>query len=202
MVEITTGSMTKPVASEQLKDFFRKSPDYRGELYIGYPIIGTVEGPYSIDALWISPDKGIVAFNLIEGADVSDYEDRQDDCANKLDAKLRGHKELMKRRDLCIEINCLTYAPRADRQVQCDPEFPLCTDPDSIRDALRDISWTDTDSYYEKAVSVLQAVSTIRYGKRKRVISNPDSKGAALRRLEDSIANLDHEQNTICRKGL
>ena len=197
MVEITTGSMIKPVASEQLKNFFRNSSEYRGELYIGYPVIGTIEGAYSIDALWISPDKGIIAFNLIEDSDVSGYEDAQDDCANKLEAKLRGHRELMNRRNLCISINCLTYAPRATYQLQTysENDFSLCTDYQSIKKAIDSISWTDVDSYYEKAVSVLQAVSTIRSEKRKRIVSKENSRGAKLQKLEASIANLDHAQS-------
>lgn len=84
MVTIITGTTNKPVASESLSRFFKRNVDMTGYLYIGYPIIGTAEGAYPIDALWISPEKGVVAFNLIEGKDISQYEDKQDDCANKI----------------------------------------------------------------------------------------------------------------------
>lgn len=45
-----------------------------GYLYIGYSIIGTAEGAYAIDGLWISPVKRLVIFNLIEGKNIEDYQ--------------------------------------------------------------------------------------------------------------------------------
>lgn len=90
MVHVIFGTTNKPVSSDLLRQFFQSADDYNGFLYIGYPIIGTAEGPFSIDALWISPDKGIVIFNLVEGKNVKDYEAYQDDCINKMEAKLRG----------------------------------------------------------------------------------------------------------------
>ena len=54
MVDITMGSTQKPLSSEELKRYFQENNDLEGYLYIGYPITGTVEGPYPIDALWIS----------------------------------------------------------------------------------------------------------------------------------------------------
>ena len=54
MVDIIMGSTLKPLASEELKKYFQKKDNLEGYLYIGYPIIGTVEGAYPIDALWIS----------------------------------------------------------------------------------------------------------------------------------------------------
>lgn len=86
-------------------------------MYIGYPIIGTVDGAYPIDALWISPQKGLVAFNLFEGKNFERYEDSQDDCANKLDAKLRGYRQLMERRTLCVENNVVTFAPAVTKKL-------------------------------------------------------------------------------------
>ena len=65
MVTIVTGTTNKPTASEAIKHFFQTHPEVDGYLYIGYPIIGTVDGAYPIDALLISPEKVIVAFNLI-----------------------------------------------------------------------------------------------------------------------------------------
>ena len=87
MVTIITGTTKKPIASESLKSFFKLHTELEGYLYIGYPIIGTVDGAYPIDGLWISPNKGLVVFNLVEGRDIENYQDEQDDCANKIEAK-------------------------------------------------------------------------------------------------------------------
>jgi len=71
MLIVITGTTQKPASSERLKEFFRKYNDeYSGYLYIGYPIIGTVNGAYPIDAIWVSKEKGLVVFNLIDGKNI------------------------------------------------------------------------------------------------------------------------------------
>ena len=96
MVAIITGTTSKPVSSERLRSFFRDHDTLNGFLYIGYPIIGTINGAFPIDALWVSADKGVVIFNLIEGKEIIDYTEAQDDAANKTEAKLKGYKQLCK----------------------------------------------------------------------------------------------------------
>ena len=107
MVTIITGTTKKPTSSELLKKFFHSHNELDGYLYIGYPIIGTVDGAYPIDGLWISPAKGLVIFNLIEGKNTEGYEEAQDDCANKIEAKLKGYRQLVNKRKLCVEINVI-----------------------------------------------------------------------------------------------
>src|SRR4051794_19944760 len=92
---IVQGTSAKPVSSRELARLLGTQPDYQGELFIGYPIVATPEGRFSIDALLISPDKGIVIFDLIEGAELGDYQDRQDFAANAIDAKLRTYRDLV-----------------------------------------------------------------------------------------------------------
>ena len=193
MVTIVTGTTNKPTASEAIKHFFQTHSEMDGYLYIGYPIIGTVDGAYPIDALLISPEKGIVAFNLIEGKNTSGYEDAQDDCANKIEAKLKGYKQLVNKRTLCVDIYVITFAPGLARCPEHDDDYPLCVNAYELESNLSQCTWTD-NSYYSKVVSVLQAISSIRKGKKKREIANPKSRGAKIRSLEDSIANLDNQQ--------
>ena len=88
-VSIIRGTNDKPASSQTLVKFFSENSSYQGHLFIGYPIIGISEGRYSIDALWVSPDKGLVIFDLVEGLNLGDYSQRQDDAANKLEAKLK-----------------------------------------------------------------------------------------------------------------
>lgn len=193
MVTVITGTTNKPMASEQLKTFFQAQNDLTGFLYIGYPIIGTINGAFPIDALWISPEKGLLIFNLIEGKDIENYEDNQDDCANKIESKLKSYKELMQKRRLCVDINVITFAPTLINLPDYDSDYPLCNEENLI-DVISKLQW-DESYYYNALVSVLQAISTIRKGKKKRDIVNPESKAAKLKSLEDSIANLDNRQS-------
>lgn len=193
MVTIIWGATKKPVSSLRLREFFEANEKYDGFLYIGYPVIGTPDGPYPIDAIWLNSNKGLIAFNLVEGKDLSNYEELQDDSANKLEAKLKNHKNLMKGRNLQIPLSIVTFAPIGTiPEHGVDPEYPLCKGEDlgEFLDGLED---SDIAAYNE-ALSVIQSISTIRKGRKKRELKRADSRGAILKSLEDSIANLDNLQ--------
>ncbi len=66
MINTVWGSTDKPVSSKRLATLLAGDASIEGTLYIGYPIIGTPEGSFPIDALLVSPTKGLVLFNLIE----------------------------------------------------------------------------------------------------------------------------------------
>lgn len=83
-------------------------------MFFGYPLIATPEGKFFLDATLGSPQKGIVLFDLIEGTDVGDYASRQDDLANKIEAKLKLHKDLVKGRRLIPSLQVITFAPAVD----------------------------------------------------------------------------------------
>lgn len=194
MINIIWGATKKPVASQQLSEFFQKhQSDYDGELYIGYPIIAAPEGAYPIDALWISRNKGLVIFSLIEGTSLGDYSEAQDESANRLETKLRGCRDLMKGRNLLAAPEVITFAPAiiniSGKQID---GYPLCNS-ENLFEVLSSIEW-DNPEKLETVLSVIQSISTIRKGKRSRIINQSDSKGAKLKLLEDSIANLDNIQ--------
>jgi hypothetical protein len=84
MIETVWGSTDKPVASAQLAEILSAQAGLTGTLYIGYPIIGTPEGSFPIDALLASPTKGLVLINLVEGRTLPDYAQLQDDAYNKM----------------------------------------------------------------------------------------------------------------------
>lgn len=193
MVTIITGATNKPMASEQLREFFQSHQEYSGYLYIGYPIIGSVNGAFPIDALWISKEYGLVIFNLVEGKELENYEEDQDDCANKIEAKLKGYKQLIEKRRLLVEINVITFSPTINNLPDFDESYPLAN-LKNLESTIDELNWIENENY-ENLLSVLQAISTIRKGKKKREINNPKSKGAKLRELEDSIANLDNRQS-------
>lgn len=191
MVTVITGTTNKPVSSERLKAFFASHHEMDGTLYIGYPIIGTVEGAYPIDAIWVSKNKGLVVFNLIEGKTIVGYEDEQDNSYNMVEAKLKGHKELVIKRELQVKISVITFAP-AVIAIPESTEYPICN-TNNLLPCLDPIIW-ETPEYYEKVVSVLQSISMIRKGRKKREVNIPESRGAKLQKLEESIANLDNAQ--------
>jgi superfamily I DNA and RNA helicase len=194
---IIRGTNDKPGASLSLVETCARFDDIGGQLFVGYPIIGSADGRFAVDALYMSPDKGLVAFDLVDGHDLGDFEDRQDIAATRLQQRLLGYKDLVKRRKLQIPISTITYAPvLPDREVALDADYP-CVNPGFLRDALDRISWPEhSNDLYECAVSAIQSISTIRRARTARAIESPSSRGAKLQKLEASIATLDNRQSS------
>jgi superfamily I DNA and RNA helicase len=193
MINTVWGSTDKPVSSKQLATLLANDHSLEGTLYIGYPIIGTPEGSFPIDALLVSPTKGVVLFNLIEGRSVGDYAAAQDEAFNKIQAKLLQHQALIKKRALMVDIHTITFAPAAQIDVHADDDHPVC-EANSLPDFLDKIEWAESD-VFPALVSVIQAISTLRRGRKKRELHNAESRGAKIKSLEDSIANLDTHQS-------
>ncbi len=193
MIEIIKGSTKKPISSEQLATAFATAQKLNGQLYVGYPIFSTPEGRYPIDAIFISSKKGVFLIHIVEGTTVpDDYQEIQDDTFNKLEAKLRNHKSLMKGRNLEVPISILTYAPAVKSIQEINDAYPICNDSNLIS-TIKNFDDQDFNTY-NQLLSVIQSISTIRKGLKKRKITKSDSRGAKLQKLEDSIANLDNQQ--------
>ena len=196
-VEIVRGTNQKPVSSDALVEIVSKQTVMSGQLFIGYPIISTSEGRYLIDALLVSVDRGIIIFDLIEGQDPSDYGIRQDDSANKLEARLKAHRELMQRRELMVPIHTVSFAPAIKNpDSRSNREYPLANSS-SLLQELNKFTWQchhDLD-VYEKVLSAIESISTIRKSRFSRSVAKKNSRGAKLEKLENSIATLDNTQS-------
>ena len=151
---------------------------------------------FDYDALLISDDKGVVILDLIEGNDTTDYELRQDDSANKLESRLRLHRDLVRRRDLLVPIHTITFAPgvvRPDEHIK--DNYPLANLDTLVTELMR-FEWTSSELHiYEATLSAIESISTIRQSRTRREIKRGDSRGAKLQRLEASIATLDTMQS-------
>ncbi|HWI05497.1 MAG TPA: hypothetical protein VNT52_16950, partial [Acidimicrobiales bacterium] len=193
---VVRGTNTKPAASESLVEVFASDSSLDGQLFVGYPIIGSAEGRYPIDAVLVSPQMGIVVFDLVESpARLDGYQDRQDDAATKLVSKLLTHRELVQRRTLRIPVQSLSYVPgAADRVVSNGNDYPIAN-ANTIRRELAQFSWAYDDAIYHRALSAIQSISTIRRSRSTRSAARADSRGSKLKRLEDSIATLDNLQS-------
>lgn len=194
-IEIVRGTSRRPAASKALADFISRQTSWSGLLFIGYPIISTSAGGYPIDALLVSPDKGIIVFDLIEG-DIGDYGLRQDDSYNKLEARLKTHSELMWRRDLLISIYTISFAPAiANPSTYAKDGYPLAN-ASSLVQELTEFTWSNSDEeVYKKALSAIQNISTIRKSRQPRKTKQKYSRGDKLRNLEGSISTLDPRQS-------
>jgi superfamily I DNA and RNA helicase len=192
MINTVWGSTDKPVSSKRLAELLSAEAGLEGTLYIGYPIIGTPEGSFPIDALLVSPTKGIILFSVVEGRILPNYAEAQDEGFNKMQAKLLQHQALIRKRKLLVGIHTITFAP-AIAQLDDDEEYILCN-AENLVSAIEKLDDFDPE-VFPSLVSVIQAISTLRRGRKKRDLRNQNSRGTKIKALEDSIANLDSQQS-------
>ena len=192
MTQVIWGSTDKPVTSQRLARVITETFDIEGLLYVGYPVLAGADDVSSIDALWVSPEKGIVIFQLVEGADLGGYQGVQDDFANKLETRLRSHKGLMEGRTLLATPQVVTFAPLAGKE-DLVSAHPVASNEGGLAKIIQGLAWPRPD-LFGLTHSVIQSISSIRKGRRRQV-SREDSRGALLKKLEDSIANLDSLQS-------
>ena len=194
---VVRGGTGKPVSSQKLADYFEARTDIDGYLYLGYPIIGTIEGGYPIDALFLSDQHGAIIFHLIEGIydNTINISDIQDENYTKLESKLKQHNDLNKKKGLAVQLNVATFASAWIGRSDIKSEYPVLVTEDDLTGFLNATKWDDNQTY-QKLISVIQSITTIRNRNKRGYVKKTDSKGAKLKKLEESIANLDRQQST------
>ncbi|MGY3857724.1 DEAD/DEAH box helicase [Aeromonas caviae] len=190
------GSNGKPVATRALEDVLASINSLEGECFFGYPLIPTPEGKFFLDGTYLSCTKGIVLFDIVEGTNLGNYKERQDDLANKIESKLRLHRELLNGRRLIPPISVVTYAPAlTNLSAYNDADYHVANDS-NLDAILGSITWSDSsDALFKATVSAIESLSSIRKSRLRREVHNAASRGSLLKNLEDSIATLDHRQN-------
>ena len=192
-VHITRGATQKPVSSERLSEVLSEQDRVSGELFIAYPIIGTPEGPYTFDALFVTKEKGIIVFNLMEELKPENYQEQEDIAANYLESQLKRHLELMKGRKLMVQYNTLSFVP-TESSLDPVPNNSL-VNINTLLDKIMNLSDDQYPEVRKKVLSVVENVSQIRKTKQPRNAQNENSRGAKLGKLENQIALLDNGQN-------
>lgn len=195
MINVIWGSAReKPESSKALADGLSSIDDLSGYLYLGYPIIGSPTGALKLDALLVSDKVGLVAFDLVEGTDTGDFRSRQDEIASMLDVRLKPYPGLKDRRDLKFDIQVVTFAPAKPTVPSVESPY-FITNHNSLEKTISQFDWQCGEQVFKNLLGAVQVVTSIRAGKLKREPKKNDSRGARLKRVEESIANLDQHQS-------
>lgn len=195
MVSIIRGPIKKYAVSSRLAEYFSKRKDIEGTLYFGYPMITDLDNTYSIDAMLVSKQHGVVLFDLIQDSEVRDITEYQDDVVNAINSKLIKNKKLMDRRKLKVQLSILSFAPMWNiSELQEDVLGDIAIDEKDIDKFLNSNLW-DEPELFEILLQTIQAITTIKNRSKRINVKKEDSKGAKIKRLEEEIANLDNIQS-------
>ena len=193
-LDVVRGASTKPVAEDALIDGMRKTRA-TGQLFIGYPVMASPEGPVFVDALLVSPLHGLICFDLVEGVSAGNYMRRQDDHYSGLTARLIRHRDLVQNRQLRIPVNTVTFAPAVPDSVQMDST--ALVNGSGLGGYLEQNTWENPeDVVYRRTLSALQNITSIRRPVGTRRDARQGPRAAKLEALENSIATLDRSQGT------
>lgn len=114
MAEIVYGEEEFSEALRNLVNLLQ-APEFGGTLYIGYPILTNIEGTVRVDALYVSPDAGVVIFDFENLGVTPDQVDAivelqrsQDRYFAAIHAKLLETPELLSRRKLLVPITIIS----------------------------------------------------------------------------------------------
>lgn len=197
MVEFRNGANSKPATSAALRAFFEtRLREAEGLVYFGYPLLFVAGEKLTIDAVWLSPRFGIVIFDLVEGAGLpiegNNLQEHQDDLFARVQSMFVQHRELLKNRKLAVSLDVVTYAPA----VQLAPETnaKLAVDDDQLLGILGELEESPSPELYERVLAVVQSVLRLKSTNKRENVRRTDSRGAKLKELEETIANLDYQQ--------
>ncbi len=165
MLDIKHGQNKKVASSKTLVDYFNSKIDLlEGKVYIGYPILYSGGENIILDALWISEEKGIIVFDLVEGVELFDRSEIRDELYNKIASELKQYKILNKGRSLRVNIEVVTFAPACYGNLG---EVFVATTKEELDDIINNNigAWEDTnEDLYRAAISVVQSVIQLKAG--------------------------------------
>ncbi len=193
MAQIVRGRTTHPFLDELLTVI--KNSQLLGVLYTGYPVVGTVEGSVTVDALLVSPDYGLVIFRMGEGSDHIDWPrlaEETESTEAAIVSRLLEFQRLRSRRQLLVPLRSIWVFP-TDVKVPVGLEL-TASSPRSLVAEVENGETLDAE-LVRPLLAAIQRVSSIKPPNRRPNVSRDDSKGGVIRTIEREIANLDEWQN-------
>lgn len=195
--DVVYGNNAYAVSTQSLVEAISSSLD-EGTLYLGYPILATADEKIEIDALLVSEVHGITAFQVppldpTSEIDWESLEAAQDRLFNALESHLSSHEGLRTGRRFALDITTVTVLPTSRIDLPTDTGEATFLKLDEVPGALAEKPGIEPH-FYRALQAALQRVSTIRPSKKRVGATDPDSRGATMKIIEQGIANLDFFQ--------
>lgn len=184
----------RAIASRLAEELVKRVDD--GTAYLGYPVLAAADERVAVDALLVSPSRGLVAF-LLHEAVPADEETwaravaEQDRLYAVLEGYLSRHDRLRRGRSLGVTIETVTIFPgEVTAPAGSEGQYIAFSELDEFIDSLEPLDPTLAPDL----AAALERVTSIKPSKKRARVSKPGSRGAVLKELERQIANLDKFQ--------
>lgn len=187
------GTKKNPEAIDNLIDLLERVADEDANFFIGYPVASTIDSPITVPALLISPEFGLVCFDVIpyaRSADLSLLKAEQRKIVLPLKSKLLQHIELAGEDDLAFKINTVTYAISSDADLS---SHKIVTNADELQLVLESCE-RFPPGMLRNINAAIERVANIRPRSRRDIAVTPKSKGSVIKTIDAEIANLDSWQ--------
>ncbi|MDA1051926.1 MAG: hypothetical protein O3C40_15780 [Planctomycetota bacterium] len=197
MIDVVHGQPLTPGAISSVVSQIKEHP-IDGTLYLGYPVLSTVEENLILDALLVSKQRGVVAFASeaemppVDEAETfwAEVDERQDKLFFALQTHLSRFSTLRHGRELAVPVQVISLFPE---DIPSPPGGRLIAGPTTLSSALG--SCLGVEQKYMAALNAaLESVTTIKPSKKRENVVRSNSRGAVLKHIEKQIANLDKYQ--------
>ena len=191
-LEVIRGSVDKIQATNELVNTLKSILKEDGTIYLGYPLISDSENSKKIDALFMSEDKGLIAFVIHDDNTKESIMDDQDRLYYLLDYNLKKYPSLRRRRELAFSPVVISWIPVSENICGLDDDY-ICANSNTLKREMDSIKGFDKE-IYPKLCEVLQKVSNIKPRKKRESVRIEGSKGDIIKKIEAQITNLDKWQ--------
>lgn len=191
MLTIISGVSSKQTLADEIIDILN-SMNLDGYFYLGYPVLGGIDGKIKVDALLVCKQYGLVIFDLEMSAEenIDDKMTLLDELYNNMEARLKRYGYLSNRRKLQVQINVVSYAPRYR-----NGSDEICISEEALKDYLNGLEWEQSQEYYTKLLEAIQMISQLKRRGGRQNLQKPSSRGSKLKVIENQISCLDKYQS-------
>lgn len=194
--DIVRGKISQPEQCKQLIEVvteYMKEHDEEGTLYMGYPLTANADAAVTVEALWVTKSKGMVAFIFGDSQDsIEHLKEQQDVLYYNIDFYLKKYASLRKGRSLAFSPLVITITPNEINYKDTEEQYIFCKNDELISYVEKFDGFDKT--MYNKLCEVLQKVSEIKPRKKRNNVKLEGSYGAIIKKIEKEIANLDQWQ--------
>jgi len=193
-IDVVWGRVNNRLAATALVEEL-ETLNIEGTLYLGYPVLPQAESTTTVEALLVSKEPGLVAFNFPTGRYSLDVlKSSQDSLAYAIEGNLQKHEALRCGRKLGITVNTISFFSDPSLLEGLNTEDPYMVASQGTLEDCLDKCAAVPDALIKSLSAAIQRVIMIKPVKRRDNVRKSDSRGAIIKKMEKEIANLDEWQ--------